>query len=278
MNPLVLLSDFGLKEHFVATMKGVALTLNPEIQIYDLTHQITPFNIWEASLTLYNTISYWPSSTVFVSVIDPGVGTGRRSIVTHTKSGHYIVSPDNGTLTFIADWGGIEAVRLINETKHRRPGSKDSHTFYGRDLYVYTGVKLASGMITYKDVGPVYSGEIKKIDYQKAQWKKDIIHGTIMKIEKPFGNLVTNIPLELLMKIPELNYNTQLNVEIYEKSTLRYKDTLSYVKSFGFTDPLSPLIYIDSQGFIGIALNQGNFAEQYQIKSGSDWLITISMA
>ncbi len=278
MNPLVLISDFGLKEHFVATMKGVALTLNPEIQIYDLTHQIAPFNIWKASLTLYNTISYWPSSTVFVSVIDPGVGTDRKSIVTHTKSGHYIVSPDNGTLTFIADGDGIEAVRLIDETKHRRPGSEDSHTFHGRDLYVYTGVKLASGMITYEDVGPLFSGKIKKIGYQKAHCEKGVIQGTIMKAEEPFGNLVTNIPVELLREIASLDYKTKLYVEIREKGKPRYKEILPYVKSFGFTDPLSPLLYIDSQGFIGIALNQGNFAEQYQIKGGSDWLITISMA
>jgi S-adenosylmethionine hydrolase len=276
MNPLVLLSDFGLKEHFVATMKGVALKLNPEIQIYDLTHQITPFNVWEASLTLYNTISYWPSSTVFVSVIDPGVGTERRSIVTQTKSGHYIVSPDNGTLTFIADRGRIEAVRLIDETRHRRPGSKDSHTFDGRDLYVYTGAKLASGIITYEEVGPLFSGKIKKIGYQKAHYEKGVIQGTIMKTEEPFGNLVTNIPLELLIKIPGLSYHTQLNVEIYEKNKLMYKDILPYVKSFGFTSRSLPLIYTDSQSFTGVALNQGNFADQFQINSGSDWSIKIN--
>lgn len=276
MNPLVLLSDFGLKEHFVAAMKGVALTIDPEIKIYDLTHQIPPFNVWEAALTLYNTINYWPSSTVFVSIIDPGVGTDRKSIVTKTKSNHYIISPDNGTLTFIADGGGIGVIRVIDETRHRRPGSDDYHTFHGRDIYVYTGAKLASGVIRYEDVGPLFTGEIVKIDYYKAQLKKGVIHGTIMKIEEPFGNLVTNISDELLGEIPGLDYDIRLLVEIREIDKLRYREILPYVKSFGFTARSSPLIYTDSSGFTGIALNRGNFACQYKINSGSDWSIRIS--
>jgi S-adenosylmethionine hydrolase len=276
MNPLVLMSDFGMKEQFVSVMKGVAITINPEIKIYDLTHQIPPFNVWEAALTLYNTINYWPSSTVFVSVIDPGVGTDRKSIVTKTKSNHYIISPDNGTLTFIADGGGIGVIRVIDETRHRRPGSEDYHTFHGRDVYVYTGAKLASGVIRYEDVGPLFTGEIVKIDYYKAQLKKGVIQGTVMKIEEPFGNLVTNIPLELMKKIPGLDYNIELYVEIWEKGQLRYKETLPYIRSFGFTAESSPLIYTDSADYTGIALNRGNFAERYQIYSGPDWLIKIS--
>ena len=276
MHPLVLMSDFGLKEHFVAVMKGVALSVNPEIQIYDLTHQIAPFNIWEGALTLYNTINYWPSSTVFVSVIDPGVGTDRKSIVTKTKSGHFIVSPDNGIITFIADEDGIEAIRLIDETRNRRPGSENCYTFHGRDVYVYTGAKIASGMITYDDVGPLYPGEITRINYQKALYQGGIIQGTIMKTEEPFGNLVTNISGELLKKIPGLDYDIKLNVEIWEKGQHRYKDVLAYVKSFGYAVHSSPLIYIDSSGFAAVALNQGNFAEQYFIGSGSNWLIRIS--
>jgi len=277
MNPLVLMTDFGLKEHFVAVMKGVALTINPEIKIYDLTHLISPFNTWEAALTLNNTIGYWPSSTVFVSVVDPGVGTERRSIITLTKSGHYIVTPDNGILTFIADGGRIEAIRVIDETRHRRPESENYNTFHGRDIYIYTGAKLASGMITYEDVGPLYSGEIVKIGYQKAKFHKGVVQGTIMKIEYPFGNLVTNIPYELMRQIPGLDYNVKLYVEIKEKSKLRYEETLPYVRSYGFAAAQSPLIYIDSSGYTGIAVNKGNFAKQYQIAGGHDWLIKIGM-
>ena len=277
MNQLVLLSDFGLKEHFVATMKGVALTINPELRIHDLTHQISPFNIWEAAIILSNTVIYWPSSTVFVSVIDPGVGTDRNSIVTQTKSGHYVISPDNGTLTFIADRSGIETIRLIDETRHRRPGSKDYHTFHGRDIYIYTGAKLASGMIPYEDVGPLYSGEIVKINYQKAQFIKGMIQGTIMKTETPFGNLVTNIPVELMNQIPGLDYNIVLCIEILEEGLVRYKEKVPYVRSFGFAAESSPLLYTDSSGYTGIALNRGNFAERYKIAGGPDWVIRISL-
>ena len=136
---LVLISDFGTTERFVASMKGVALSVDPDLQVHDLTHHIEPFNIWQASYVLSGTIEFWPRGTVFVSVIDPGVGTKRKSVVAETASGHYIVTPDNGSLTLIADFQGIVALRQIDESVNRRPGSEGLHTFHGRDVYAYTG-------------------------------------------------------------------------------------------------------------------------------------------
>src|SRR5699024_228363 len=98
---LVLQTDFGLGDGAVSAMYGVALSVNPELKIFDLTHEITPYNIWEGSYRLYQTISYWPKNTVFVSVVDPGVGTDRLSVVVRTKDHKYIVTPNNGTLTHI---------------------------------------------------------------------------------------------------------------------------------------------------------------------------------
>jgi S-adenosylmethionine hydrolase len=123
---LVLQSDFGTLDGAVASMKGVAVSVSPDIYIYDLTHNIEPFNIWQGALRLVQTAEYWPRGTVFVSVVDPGVGTNRKSIVLETKSGHYFVTPDNGTLTFVAPRLGIEAVREIDEAVNRR---KNSDTF-----------------------------------------------------------------------------------------------------------------------------------------------------
>ena len=151
---LVLQTDFGLADGSVAAMKGVALTIEPRLVIHDLTHQIPPYDIREAALRLRQTIPWWPQGTVFVSVVDPGVGTERRAVVARTRSGHYVVTPDNGTLTWVADVLGIEAIRIIDPARHRLPGSDQSHTFHGRDLFVVVGARLAAGQITLNEVGP----------------------------------------------------------------------------------------------------------------------------
>src|SRR5688572_21382479 len=151
---LVLQSDFGVLDGAVASMKGVAVGVSPDLQIYDLTHEIEPYNIWQGALRLAQTAEYWPSGTVFASIVDPGVGTERKSIVLKTKSGHYFVTPDNGTLTFVAPRLGIETVREIDEAINRRMESEKSFTFHGRDVYAYTAARLAAGVITFEQVGP----------------------------------------------------------------------------------------------------------------------------
>jgi S-adenosylmethionine hydrolase len=132
---IVYQSDFGLKDGAVSAMRGVALSVDPTLRLENLTHEIPAFDIWEGAYRLNTTAPYWPPGTVFVSVIDPGVGTGRRSVVLESRSGHYFVSPDNGTLTLVAEALGIEAVREIDESKARLPGSAQSYTFPGRDVY-----------------------------------------------------------------------------------------------------------------------------------------------
>ncbi|MEO5958953.1 MAG: SAM-dependent chlorinase/fluorinase, partial [Opitutaceae bacterium] len=136
---LVLQTDFGLKDGAVAAMRGVAVGVSARLSVHDLSHENTPFDIWEGAYRLRQAAPFWPAGTVFVSVIDPGVGTERKSIVAQTKSGHFFVTPDNGTLTLVAEALGIAAVRAIDETKHRRQGSERSYTFHGRDVYVYVG-------------------------------------------------------------------------------------------------------------------------------------------
>ncbi len=152
-NILVFQSDFGLKDGAVAAMKGVSTSVSKDLQIYDLTHEITAYNISEAAYWLNQSASYWPTGTVFVSIVDPGVGSKRKSIVMRTKTGHYFVTPDNGTLTLVAESMGIDGVREIDETVNRLKGSAESYTFHGRDVYAYTGARLASGTITFEEVG-----------------------------------------------------------------------------------------------------------------------------
>ena len=143
MTPLVFLTDFGTDDGAVSAMYGVAYGVDPELNISDLTHGITPYDVWEASYRLVQPVRYWPKGTVFVCVVDPGVGSDRRSIVVRTKAGQLIVTPDNGTLTHVRRKFGIDAVRIIDETRNRLAGSEQSYTFYGRDVYAYTGARLA---------------------------------------------------------------------------------------------------------------------------------------
>ena len=150
---LVFQSDFGLVDGAVSAMEGVALQVDPELKLYHLTHDITPYNIFEGSYRLFQTVNYWPEGTVFVSVVDPGVGTNRKSVVAKTKTGHYIVTPDNGTLTHLNKYLGIVELREIEESINRRKNTELSYTFHGRDVYAYTGARLAAGVITYEEVG-----------------------------------------------------------------------------------------------------------------------------
>ncbi len=120
-NYLVLQSDFGLSDGAVSAMYGVAYTVSDDIRVENLTHDIPPYDIWVASYRLYQTVKYWPKGTVFVSVVDPGVGSDRRSIACLTYSGHYIITPDNGSLSHIKHYEGIKKVIEIDEVKSRLP-------------------------------------------------------------------------------------------------------------------------------------------------------------
>src|SRR6476646_5280525 len=124
---VVFQTDFGLKDGAVSAMKGVAMGVSTELKLFDLTHEIPAYNIWEAAYRLEQTVPYWPTGTVFVSVVDPGVGTLRKSVVLKTKTGQYIVTPDNGTLTLIAASQGIAEIRQIDEALNRRRNSGESY-------------------------------------------------------------------------------------------------------------------------------------------------------
>ena len=275
---LVLSSDFGTTERFVASMKGVALSVDPSLQIHDLTHHIEPFNVWQASYMLAGTIDYWPEGTVFVSVVDPGVGTNRKSVVVKTGSGHYVVTPDNGSLTLVADKQGIREIRQIDEAINRRPGSEGSHTFHGRDVYAFTGARLAAAVIRFEEVGPLLEPKIVKLRYQQPKRLDDgVVVGSITHIERPFGNVVTNIPKSL---VDALGLSPQDNaavfVEISRAGRPVFQQRIPYAQSFGYVDQGAPLLYSDSLQTIGLAVNSGNFAQQYKVQAGADWTIRLT--
>jgi S-adenosylmethionine hydrolase len=272
---LVLQTDFGLKDAAVNEMKGVAIGIDPDLEIFDLTHEIPSFNIWEASYRLYQAAPFWPSGTVFVSVVDPGVGTTRKSVVMRSKSGQYFVTPDNGTLTLVSEALGIDAVREIDEHINRRPGSDSSFTFHGRDVYVYTAARLASGKIQFEQVGPLLNNDIVRLNYQKPTREGNAIRGNIPVLDVQYGNVWTNIPDSLFRKL-NVAVGDSVFVEILHNDSVVFKYNVPYVQTFGEVKEGKPLAYLNSLMNFSLALNMGSFADSFHVKSGSDWSIVVS--
>lgn len=272
---VVFQSDFGLKDGAVSAMKGVAMGVSPELKLFDLTHEIPAYNTWEAAYRLEQTVPYWPAGTVFVSVVDPGVGTNRKSVVLKTNTGQFIVTPDNGTLTLIAESQGIAGILEIDEAVNRRKGSEKSYTFHGRDVYAYTAARLAAGTITFEQVGKELPKQVVSIPYQKATMDGNKIQGTIAILDIQYGNIWTNIPAELFNK---LNAKTgdKLHVVIYQNTIKKFEGDMPYCETFGAVAKDKPLLYLNSLLQVSFALNMGNFSAAHKVYSGNEWKVEVS--
>lgn len=274
-NLLVLQSDFGLVDGAVSAMVGVALEESPTLKIHHLTHDITPYNIFEGSYRLFQTVNYWPEGTTFVSVVDPGVGSKRKSVVAKTVQNQYIVTPNNGTLSFIKKHVGIVAIREISEVENRRKNTEHSYTFHGRDVYAYTGAKLASGHITFEEVGPELSiDEIVEISVVETTIGNGFVSGAIDILDVRFGSLWTSITREEFYTLsPE--FGNRFEVTIYNNDMLVYQNQVTYGKSFADVRIGQPILYINSLYRVGLAINQGSFAKAYNVGVGAQWSIEI---
>lgn len=267
---LVLQTDFGVKDGAVAAMRGVAFGVSPKLAMFDLSHENTPFDIWEAAYRLKQTATFWPAGTVFVSVVDPGVGTARKSIVLQTKSGHFFVGPDNGTFTLVAEELGIAAVRQIDETKNRRQGSERSYTFHGRDVYAFVGARLAAEVIKFSEVGPELTPVIVALNYAKARREGDVLVGTIPALDYQYGNVWTNLD-EILFAQLTPKFGDRFRVAITKGGKEIYRGELPYAASFGEVAEGAPLLYLNSLMNVSFALNVGDFAKQHGIGRGAEW-------
>lgn len=275
MRPLVYQTDFGLVDGAVSAMYGVAYSVNPELRIHDLTHDITPFNIWEASYRLIQTINYWPKGTVFVSVVDPGVGSDRKSVVVKTNSGQYIVTPDNGTLTHVIRLEGIAAVREIDENSNRLPRSGESYTFHGRDVYAYTGARLASGIIDFEGVGPELPVDsLTSLPIVEPYIEGNAVCGTIDVLDVRFGSLWTNIPRSLFLETG-IQYGDRVSITIENDTRCVYRNIILFAKSFADVYVGEALAYVNSLDCMAVAINQGSFARAYNVGTGNSWRIRI---
>ena len=271
---LVLTTDFGLKDGAVAAMKGVARGVSRHLPITDLTHDIPPFDIAEAAYRLRQTAPYWPAGTVFVTVVDPGVGTARKSVAARDMGGRIFVCPDNGLLTHLTDEIGFESLREIDEIAHRLPGSSESFTFLGRDLYAFIGARLACGDLQFDDIGPTLP-EITRLEVHHAKAFEDRVIGSIPVLDVNFGNVWTNIPKSLLEQVG-VNFGDHVRVVIKHFDLERYREVIPFVHSFGFVPHGERLVYVNSLLHASLGMNCSSFAAHYGISSGAGWTVELS--
>jgi S-adenosylmethionine hydrolase len=256
---IVFMTDFGLVDDSVALCRGVMYSIMPDVRIVDLTHQVTPFSILDGARFLYGATPYFPAGTVFVVVVDPGVGSSRKAIVAHSRRGQFFVLPDNGLLTLVEQRDGIDAVRVITNPDWMI-GSKLSSTFHGRDIFSPVGAHMARGD-DWTTVGP----EMPVQDLVRLKLKAPALdaHGlsaSVIAIDGPFGNLITNVDAEDFMK---LGYQHGQEVPV----TLGGREfKIRFEKTFSDVPLHEPLLYIDSRGHLALALNQKSFAATYAIK------------
>ena len=271
---LVFQSDFGLDDAAISAMEGVSFTVCKDLNIRHLTHNIPQYNTFDASYRLFQAINYWPEGTVFVSIVDPGVGTSRKSVVAKTKTGQYIVTPDNGTLTHVGKFIGIEEVREINEAVNRLKNSEKSYTFHGRDVYAYTAAKLAAGVISFEEVGPKVDDycSLPLYGYYKIE---NGIEGQVDILDVRYGSLWTSIPYKAFKECG-FEFGDRLLVEIYNNEKKVYSGIMSYCKSFADVSINESLVYMNSTNHMAVAINQNSFAKVYGIGVGKGWIIKLT--
>lgn len=273
---LVFQTDFTYAEGAVSSMYGVVKTVDRELEIFDGTHQIPQYDTWSASYRLYQSLQFWPKGTIYVSVVDPGVGTARRACVAKTVDGYYIVTPDNGALTHIKKYVGIEAVREIDETVNRLQSTRGVAIFHGRDLFGYTAARLASGIIDFEGVGPEYS--VEEI-VEHPIYEPDVAPGKVsgyFEINDPnFGNLWTNIPLDAF-KGAGFAYGDMVNVTICHEGKEVFKDRVLFHQSFGFAKKGDPMIYNNELMKVAMAVSQGSMCQKYDLNFGPEWTVVFT--
>lgn len=275
MSTLVLQSDFGLDDGAVSAMYGVAVGVDPALRIHDVTHNIPPYDIWEGSYRLAQVLTYWPEGTVFVSVVDPGVGSDRLSVVARTATGHYIVTPDNGTLTHLEDIFGVTELREIDETRNRRPGSEESYTFHGRDIYAFTGARLASGAITFEEAGPAVPNErMVRLPLTAPTLRDGSIRGIIDTLDVRYGSLWTSIPRELFRELG-VAPGERVMVRVHHHDTVVHAAQVTFAHSFASVEIGESLLYVNSLDRMAIAINRGHYARAFSLGTGASWHVTL---
>jgi hypothetical protein len=256
---IVFMTDFGILDDSVAICRGVMYSIMPQVRIVDLTHQVTPFSILDGARFLYGATPYYPAGAVFVVVVDPTVGSTRKAIIAKSRRGQYFVLPDNGLLTFVEQRDGIEAVHEITNSEWMI-GSKLSSTFHGRDIFSPVGAHLARGD-DWTKVGPELAlKDLVRLEVESAKLDDRGLTAEVIATDGPFGNLVTNVDGDDFLKLG-YQRGQEVPVSVGDKHM-----KLKFVRTFSDVPVNQPLLYIDSRGHLGLAVNQGSFTAIYRIK------------
>src|ERR1035437_1169276 len=256
---IVFMTDFGVVDDSVAICRGVMYGILPEVRIVDLTHQVTPFSILDGARFLYGATPYFPAGTVFVVVVDPTVGSTRKAIVARSKRGQYFVLPDNGLLTLVEQRDGIDAVHEITNPEWM-VGSKLSSTFHGRDIFSPVGAHVVRGGDWTKGGAEMAVKDLVRLDWKVATLEERGLSAMVIATDGPFGNLVTNVDAEDFLKLG-YQRGQEVPVKVGDREM-----KVKFVKPFSDVPLNQPLLYIDSRGHLGLAVNQTSFAATYGIK------------
>jgi S-adenosylmethionine hydrolase len=254
---IVFMTDFGTANDAVAICKAVMLNIVPEARIMDITHQVTPYSIEEGARFLAAVSTYYPDGTVFVAVVDPGVGTSRKAIIVKSKKGQYFVLPDNGLVTPVVDRDGLDSAREITNPNWTIQAPISS-TFHGRDIFSPAGAHLAAGW-DFSLVGPVVP-QLVRLSPKTSTTTEKGIAGNIIALDDPFGSLITDIPGDEFKKLG-YNLGDKLRIEINKKLVI-----VPYVKTFMDVPVGEVLLFIDSRDRVSLAINQGNYSKKFNVE------------
>jgi S-adenosylmethionine hydrolase len=253
---IVFMTDFGTANDAVAICRAVMVGIAPEARIMDITHQVTPFQIEEGARFLEGVTPYYPAGTVFVVVVDPGVGTSRKAIIVKSKKDQYFVLPDNGLVTPVIDRDGLDSAREITNQSWMIQAPVSS-TFHGRDIFSPAAAHLAAGW-DFNLAGPVVA-QLVRLNPKTSITNAKGIEGDIIGLDDPYGSLITDIPGDEFKKLG-YNLGDKVRVEINKKLVI-----LPYVKTFMEVPVGDVLLFIDSRDRVSIAINQGDYSKKFNV-------------
>jgi S-adenosylmethionine hydrolase len=258
---ITLTTDFGLRSPYAAAMKGVILGINPQARVIDLSHSIPPQDLRQAAFFLRHAVPYFPADVIHVVVVDPGVGTERALLYVKTGS-HQLLVPDNGCWTVLADQAreSLTVIRLTQLAYWRCPVSA---TFHGRDILAPAAAHLSLGVDPAR-LGVVVT-EWVGLETASLAWNAEGMRGEVVFVDD-FGNLITNIPAEFLVRLATPPKVVQVGERMVR---------LSWVETYGQAGPGTVVGLVGSGGTFEIAVAQGNAARQLAADMGTPVLVVV---
>jgi S-adenosylmethionine hydrolase len=252
---ITLTTDYGTNDHLVGTLKGVILSINPDVTIVDITHHVAPYDLLDGALAIGSAFPYFPPRTIHVVIVDPGVGTARRPLLVSGEN-QYFIAPDNGVLSVVYERDHNVVVRHANaEHYYRQPVSK---TFHGRDVFAPVAAWLSKGWQT-ASMGEEIQ-DYKRMTLPRPKATNGVVKGVVMRIDS-FGNLVTNFRAEDLGEGARQNGKVHFQIGKHPVSRL--------VETFALGNAGEPVAYVGSSGYVEIAVNKGNASRALSIGRGT---------